>query len=63
MRSTNDWNLQHRTVQFCGDLPGGGCRVETPCGQLLDTVLMLDSETPFYDLDGEEVFYPGWAEW
>jgi len=63
MRVTQDWALRHRCVSFIDDLPGGGCLVQLPDGTIMNTDHMNNRGEPFYDLDGKEVFYPGWASW
>lgn len=62
MRSTQDWNMKHRTVLFNGD-SDRGCLVVLPSGIEMDTADM-NKYKPFFDpVDKLEVFYPGWAEW
>ena len=60
MRSTKDANKC--TCLFIDDLPGGGCLVSTPDGDM-STEDMGGSDEPFYLKDGTEIFYPGWASW
>lgn len=62
MRVTQDWDKQHRTVKFDGDIPGG-VRIVTPSGITLEWMGFINDE-PLYDpKDRQEMFYPGWASW